>query len=92
MRRKEFDDLRDFNHGGTGDCGDPESFGDGEFQALRGSEVDINDYGFVAVGAEERDAEVADWGGKGVSEGLEGGTEDVHYREVRERFTKFGSS
>lgn len=85
MRGKEFDDLRDLDDGGAGDRSDPESFGDGELQALCGSEVDVEDEVFVAVGADEGDTEVADGGGDGVSEGLEGAAEGVHCCEMRGR-------
>ncbi len=80
--------MRDLDDRGSGDCDDPESFGDGEFQALCGSEVNVEDEVSVAFGADEGDSEVADGGGEGVSEGLDGGAEGVHYGEMPGRLAR----
>ena len=78
MRGDELDDLGHLDDGGAGDGGDAKGFGDGQLEALGGSEVEVEDEVLVAFGADERDAEVADWGGEGVGEGLDGVAEGVH--------------
>ena len=80
MGGEEFDDLREFDDGGSGDGGDTEGFGEGEFQAWRVGYVDVENKGFVAVRADEGEAEVADRAREGMCHWLEGGAKGVHDR------------
>ena len=57
---------------------------------MRGSKIDVEDKVLVAVGTNEGDAEVTDWGGKGVGEGLEGGAEGVHDCQMPGRLARGG--
>lgn len=66
MRGEEFENLREFDDGGAGDGGDAEGFGEGEGEAGGVLGVQVEDEGFVALGAEEGEAEGADGGGEGV--------------------------
>lgn len=70
--------MRELDDGGAGDDGGAEGFGEGEFQAWGVGYVDVENERFVAVRAEEGEAEVVDWGGEGARYGLESGTEGVH--------------
>ena len=90
MGGEDFDDLGDLDDGGAGDGGDPEGFGYGELQACGGGEVDVEDEALVAGGADKGDCEVADRGGDGVGEGLEGGAEGVHCCEMCGRLASGG--
>lgn len=63
---QQFEDLRDFDDRGSGDDAQPEAFRDGEFEAgeVRGwGEVEVEEDGFVAVGAEEVGAKGGEGGG-----------------------------
>lgn len=70
--------MRDFDDGGGGDDADSEALGDGQFEAVLGREVDVQEEGFVAGFAENGDAEVVDRGGEVLGYGLEGAAEGVH--------------
>ena len=66
MGGEEFEDLREFDDRGTGNGGEAEDFGEGEREAGCVGGVDVEDEGFVALGAEEGEADVAEGGGEGV--------------------------
>lgn len=58
--------MGELDDGGAGDGGESEGFGEGECEAGCVLRVDVEDEGFVALGAEEGEADVADGGGEGM--------------------------
>lgn len=70
--------MRNLDDGGGGDDANSEAFGDGKLDAVSGGEVDIEEEGFVAGLAEDRDAEVVDGSGEVVRDGLESTAKGIH--------------
>lgn len=63
--------MGNFDNGTRGDDPDSQPFGDSEFDAFAGCEVDVEEQCLVAGFAQNADAQVVDGGGEVMRYGLE---------------------
>lgn len=72
LRVDQLQDLRHLDNGRSANDANAEALADGELQALGVVNVDIEQDGLVALFADDGGAEIADWAGQVVGDGLNG--------------------
>ena len=72
LRVDQLQDLRHLDNGRGANDANAEALADGELQALGVFNIDIEQDGLVALFADDGGAEVADWAGQVVGDGLNG--------------------